>query len=81
MFGRIVEGDIVLTAGGSTGLAPAGHPRRRWSQNVISRSTAEGPLLEIAPLADLDELQFVKVVLYKPSAEVEEPPIDTQAGD
>ena len=80
VFGRIVEGDIVLTAGGSTGLAPPDIPVG-LVQNVISRSTAEGPLLEIAPLADLDELQFVKVVLYKPSAEVEEQPIDTQAGE
>ena len=69
----------MLTAGGSTGLAPADIPVG-LVQNVISRSTAEGPLLEIAPLADLDQLQFVKVVLYKPSSEFEQPPIDTQAG-
>ena len=79
VFGRIVEGDIVLTAGGSTGLAPADIPVG-LVQNVIQRSTAEGPLLEIAPLADLDELRFVKVVLYKPSSEFEEPSPDTQAG-
>jgi rod shape-determining protein MreC len=79
IFGRIVPGDIVLTAGGSTGLAPADIPVG-LVENVIQRSTAEGPLLEVAPLADLDELRFVKVVLYKPSSEFEEPSPDTQAG-
>ena len=48
-------------------------------KNVISRSSAEGPLLEIEPLADLGRLHFVRVVLYKPVSEVE-PTIDTQAG-
>ena len=79
VFGRIVPGDIVLTAGGSTGLAPADIPVG-LVENVIQRSTAEGPLLEVSPLADLDELRFVKVVLYKPSSEFEEPSPDTQAG-
>jgi rod shape-determining protein MreC len=78
-FGRPTIGDIVLTAGGTTGLAPPDIPVG-LIENVIARSTADGPLLEVRPLADLDELQFVKVVLYKPSAEVEAP-IDTQAGD
>lgn len=78
-FGRPTVGDIVLTAGGTTGLAPPDIPVG-LIENVIARSTADGPLLEVKPLADLDELQFVKVVLYKPSAEVEAP-IDTQAGN
>ena len=78
-FGRPTVGDIVLTAGGTTGLAPPDIPVG-LIENVIARSTADGPLLEVKPLADLDELQFVKVVLYKPSSEVEAP-IDTQAGD
>ena len=29
MFGRIVVGDLVFTAGGNDCLAPAGHPDRR----------------------------------------------------
>ncbi|CAN5730839.1 MAG: rod shape-determining protein MreC [Ilumatobacteraceae bacterium] len=78
-FGRPVLGDVVLTAGGTTGLAPPDIPVGTVG-NVIARSTADGPLLEVTPLASLDELQFVRVVLYKPTAEVE-PPIDTQAGD
>ena len=78
VFGRIVEGDIVLTAGGTEGLAPPDIPVG-IVRNVISRTAAEGPLLEIQPLADLDRLHFVSVVLYKPEAEIDRP-IDTQAG-
>jgi cell shape-determining protein MreC len=79
VFGRIVPGDIVLTAGGTEGLAPPDIPVG-VVKNVISRSSAEGPLLEIEPLADFGRLQFVRVVLYKPESEVEQT-IDTQAGD
>ncbi len=78
MFGRIVEGDIVLTAGGTESLAPPDIPVG-IVRNVVSRSSAEGPLLEIETLADLDRLHFVTIVLYKPEAEVTSP-IDTQAG-
>jgi rod shape-determining protein MreC len=78
VFGRIVAGDIVLTSGGTDGLAPPDIPVG-VVKNVISRSSAEGPLLEIEPLADLGRLHFVRVVLYKPVSEVE-PTIDTQAG-
>ena len=46
---------------------------------MINRSAAEGPLLEVEPLADLDRLHFVRIVLYKPASEIEQP-IDTQAG-
>jgi hypothetical protein len=49
--------------------------------NVVNRSTAEGPLLEVEPLANLDELNFVRVVLYEPASEVEPAPAGTQAGD
>ena len=68
----------MLTSGGTDGLAPPDIPIGVVS-NVISRSSAEGPLLEVEPLADLDRLHFVRVVLYQPESEVE-PPIDTQAG-
>ena len=80
MIGRIRRGDIVLTAGGTESLAPQNIPVGRVV-NRISRSTAEGPLLEIEPYANLDELNFVRVVLYKPASEVEPPPDGTQAGD
>lgn len=78
-FGRFTIGDIILTSGGLTGLAPPDIPVG-LVQNVINRSTAEGPLLEIELLAQLDELQFVRVVLYQPSSEVEDAPDGTQAG-
>ena len=78
VFGRIVEGDIVLTAGGTESLAPPDIPVG-IVRNVVNRSSAEGPLLEIETLADLDRLHFVSIVLYKPESEVTQP-IDTQAG-
>jgi rod shape-determining protein MreC len=80
VIGRIRRGDIVLTAGGTESLAPQNIPVGRVV-NRISRSTAEGPLLEIEPYANLDELNFVRVVLYKPASEVEPTPDGTQAGD
>ena len=58
VFGRIVEGDIVLTAGGTESLAPPDIPVG-IVRNVVNRSSAEGPLLEIETLADLDRLHFV----------------------
>jgi rod shape-determining protein MreC len=80
VIGRIRRGDIVLTAGGTESLAPQNIPVGRVV-NVVTRSTAEGPLLEIEPYANLDELNFVRVVLYKPASEGEPPPDGTQAGD
>ena len=77
VFGRFAEGDIVLTSGGTEGLAPPDIPVGTVT-NVINRSSAEGPLLEIEPLADLSRLHFVRIVLYKPASEIE--PSDTQAG-
>jgi rod shape-determining protein MreC len=80
VIGRIRRGDIVLTAGGTESLAPQNIPVGRVV-NVVTRSTAEGPLLEIEPYANLGELNFVRVVLYKPASEAEPAPDGTQAGD
>jgi cell shape-determining protein MreC len=79
VIGRIVEGDIVLTAGGNLSLAPQNIPVGRVV-NVVTRSTAEGPLLEVEPFADLAELNFVRVVLYKSASEVAPATDGTQAG-
>lgn len=79
VIGRIRPGDIVVTAGGTESLAPQNIPVG-LVVNVVNRSTAEGPLLEVEPLANLDELNFVRVVLYKPASEVEPAPAGTQAG-
>jgi rod shape-determining protein MreC len=78
VFGRFVPGDIVLTSGGTDGLAPPDIPIG-VVENVIIRSSAEGPLLEVQQLADLDRLHFVRIVLYQPESEIEQPN-GTQAG-
>jgi rod shape-determining protein MreC len=78
VIGRIVRGDIVLTAGGNLSLAPQNIPVGRVV-NVVTRSTAEGPLLEVEPYANLGELNFVRVVLYKSASEVEPATDGTQA--
>jgi cell shape-determining protein MreC len=80
VIGRIVRGDIILTAGGNLSLAPQNIPVGRVV-NVVSRSTAEGPLLEVEPYADLGNLNFVSVVLFKSASEVTPSPDGTQAGD
>jgi rod shape-determining protein MreC len=80
VIGHIVKGDIILTAGGNLSLAPQNIPVGRVV-NVVPRSTAEGPLLEVEPYADLGDLNFVSVVLYKPAAEATPSPDGTQAGD
>lgn len=68
-FGRIEVGDTVFTAGGSTSLAPPNIPVGRVA-NVITRAGTAGQELEIEPTADLNRLQFVRVVLYLPPSEV-----------
>ncbi len=64
-------GDLVETAGGSESLAPPGIPIGRVV-NRADRSGSSGPLLDVEPHADLDQLGFVRVVLYKPLSEVEQ---------
>ena len=68
-FGRIEVGDTVFTSGGSTSLAPPNIPVGRVA-NVITRAGTAGQELEIEPTADLNRLQFVRVVLYLPPSEV-----------
>lgn len=68
-LGGFEEGDLVFTSGSQDSLAPANIPIGRVV-NVIERSTSEGPMLQVEPYADLDSLYFVRVVLYKPGAEV-----------
>jgi len=64
-------GDLVETAGGSESLAPPGIPIGRVA-NRADRSGSGGPLLDVDPHADLSQLGFVRVVLYKPLSEVEQ---------
>jgi rod shape-determining protein MreC len=64
-FGRIKEGDAVLTAGGSESLAPPNIPVGRVA-NVISNAGIDGLELEVELNADLERLNFLTVVLYLP---------------
>ncbi|MDJ0771271.1 MAG: rod shape-determining protein MreC [Ilumatobacter sp.] len=64
-FGRIAEGDAVLTAGGSLSLAPPNIPIGRIA-NVIPRAGTAGLELETELNADLERLNFLSVILYQP---------------
>lgn len=68
-FGKIDVGDVITTTGGSTSLAP---PDLIIGEviNKVSRAGSSGPLLEIKLGANLDQLYFVQVVLYRPTSEV-----------
>ena len=65
-FGRVVEGDAVLTAGGSLSLAPPDIPIGQVA-NVIQRAGTAGLELEVELNADLNRLIFLTVILYAPS--------------
>ena len=65
-------GDLVETAGGSESLAPPGIPVGRVA-NRADRPGSGGPLLDVELNADLTRLNFVRVVIYKPLSEVEQP--------
>jgi len=64
-------GDLIETAGGSESLAPPNIPVGRVI-NRADRPGVAGPLLEIELNADLDKLNFVRVVLFQPLTEVDE---------
>ncbi|WP_040492527.1 rod shape-determining protein MreC [Ilumatobacter nonamiensis] len=67
-------GDLIETAGGSESLAPPNIPVGRVI-NRADRAGVGGPLLEIELNADLDKLNFVRVVLFQPLTEVDEPEV------
>jgi rod shape-determining protein MreC len=69
-LGRILEGDTVTTAGGRNSLAPPDIPIGVVA-NVISRPGSAGTRLEVDLSVNLARLQFVRVVLYKPPAEID----------
>ncbi|MEM8620015.1 MAG: rod shape-determining protein MreC [Actinomycetota bacterium] len=70
-FAVLAAGDLVETAGGSESLAPPGIPVGRVA-NRADRAGSGGPLLDVELHADLDRLNFVRVVLYRPLVEVEQ---------
>jgi rod shape-determining protein MreC len=63
LFGRVAEGDAVLTAGGSDSLSPPNIPIGRVA-NVIPGVGVGGLQLVFDLNADLDRLNFVTVILY-----------------
>ena len=62
------EGDLVATAGGSGSLAPPDIPVGRVV-NRIDRPGVGGPVLEVELFADLEQLGFLRVVLFQPAEE------------
>lgn len=62
-------GDFVLTAGGRTSLAPPDIPVGTVA-NIITSPGSAGSQLEIFPAPDLSSLRFVRILLYKPSVEI-----------
>jgi rod shape-determining protein MreC len=70
-LGRILEGDPVFTSGGRNSLAPPDIPVGIVA-NVIQRPGTGGTRLEVRPSASVSQLQFVRVLLYRPPAEVDE---------
>ncbi|MEJ7799800.1 MAG: rod shape-determining protein MreC [Ilumatobacter sp.] len=68
-FGRIEVGDEILTAGGSTSLAPPNIPIGRV-ENVIQRPGTAGLELEVGLNVDLGRLSFLSVILYQPPTEL-----------
>jgi len=66
----LVEGDLVVTAGGFDSLAPPDIPIGVVI-NRADRSGPGGPLLDVQPYADVTRLNFLRVVKYTPLSEVE----------
>lgn len=67
-FGRIEQGDAVLTSGGSDSLAPPDIPVGRVA-NIIRNPGTAGLELEVELNADLSRLNFLTVLLYRPPIE------------
>jgi cell shape-determining protein MreC len=66
----IKHGDVVATSGGTPekpSLAPPDIPIG-VVEKVTRRAGVAGPDIQVRPAADLDQLSFVRVVLYVPSA-------------
>lgn len=70
-FGSPQIGDTVMTVGGSRGLAP---PNLVVGQVVdVERiSPAEGLRIRVAPMVDLESLEFVQVIIYQPEFEADD---------
>ena len=67
-FGAVSVGSPVITAGGATSLAPPDIVIGTVSK-VVKRSGSLGPILEVELAANLDNLNFVRILLYQPTTE------------
>ncbi len=67
-FGGVSVGSPVITAGGATSLAPPDIVIGTVSK-VVKRSGSLGPILEVKLAANLDNLNFVRILLYQPTTE------------
>lgn len=67
-FGEIYVGSPVISAGGQTSLAPPDIVVGTVSK-VIKRGGTLGPLLEVKLTATIENLNFVRVLLYQPATE------------
>ena len=67
-FGEVYVGSPVITAGGATSLAPPDIVIGQVSK-VVKRTGTLGPILEVKLSANLENLNFVRVLLYQPSTE------------
>jgi len=68
-LGELCEGVPVVTAGGSQSLAPADLVVGTVSR-IVTRTGTSGPLLEVELAANLQSLNFVRVLLYQPATEI-----------
>jgi rod shape-determining protein MreC len=67
-LGGVEAGAAVMTAGGITSLAPPDIVVGRVAR-IIQRPGSGGPLAEVELSADLSALNFVRVLLYRPTTE------------
>ena len=67
-FGTPEDGDVVMTAGGTNGLAPPGVLVGEVA-DVEQGSPSEGLLIHVTPFANVDGLDLVHVILYQPPSE------------
>ncbi len=67
-FGSVAVGSPIISAGGATSLAPPDIVVGTVSR-VVKRTGTLGPILEVKLSANLDSLNFVRVLLYQPLTE------------
>jgi len=67
-FGAISVGSPIISAGGATSLAPPDIVIGTVSK-VVKRTGTLGPILEVKLSANLNSLNFVRVLLYQPITE------------